>query len=161
MTAKGSKSKRLSESNSRATSQPSRIVFLLDRCLGCYDVPRALNEAGIATELHKRHFNSDTPDEHWLAVAGERGWAVITKDGKFRSRQVEIAALLRGSVASFVLTSGSATGPDNGKSIIAAMPQMLGLIAKLDAPFIAKITAGGAVEVIVTREKLRRLVHQS
>jgi PIN domain-containing protein len=116
-----------------------------------------LNAAGILTELHKRHFNSDSPDELWLATVGERGWAVITKDGKFRSRQVEIAALLRGRVAAFVLASGSATGADNAKAIIAAMPQMLGLLGKLAAPFIAKITASGAVEVMVTQAQIRRL----
>lgn len=52
------------------TSQPDPVTFFLDRCLGCYDVPRAMNEAAILTELHKHHFNSDTPDARAAKRAG-------------------------------------------------------------------------------------------
>lgn len=154
MTAKGSKSKKPSAASSHSKRQPSAVTFFLDRCLGCYDVPDALREAGIQIEIHKQHFESRCPDEVWLQEVGKRGWTVITKDERFRSRQIEIAGLLKSGAPAFVLASGNTTGEENARAILKAMPQMLKLIDKQPPPFIAKITATGALKIVLTQSDL-------
>ena len=39
-------------------------------------------------------FRHDVPDEEWLAVAGQRGWLVITHDRKIRTRPGERRAIM-------------------------------------------------------------------
>ncbi len=83
---------------------------------------------------------------------------MLTKDAGFRSRQIEVKALINGGVPAFVLTSGNTTGPQNGAAIVAAIPQILRFIDKFHAPFIAQITASGAVSIVLTREGILRRV---
>ena len=156
MAAKGSTSKR--RYDAKHSTQPPSTVFFIDRCLGCFDVPNALRQAGFSVEIHKDHFNSDAPDPLWLPEVGRRGWVVLTKDGQFRSRQIEIAALINSGAPAFVLASRNTTGPQNGKAILTAMPQVLRLIKKMPPPFIAKITAAGAVELVLTQSRIIKLV---
>lgn len=49
-------------------------------------------------------FPHDVPDEEWLALAGERGWLVITHDRKIRTRPGERKAIMDNGVACFILT---------------------------------------------------------
>lgn len=49
-------------------------------------------------------FPDDTPDPTWLAEAGEKGWLVITRDKKIRTRPGERAAIAAAGVGCFVLT---------------------------------------------------------
>jgi hypothetical protein len=109
-------------------------------------------------EIHKDHFESRSQDDVWPPEVGRRGWAVITKDERFRSRQIEIAALLKSGSPAFVLSSGNTTGPANAQAILSAMPQMLALIDKQPAPFIAQISATGILKIVLTRSDLIRRV---
>lgn len=52
-------------------------------------MPDALQSAGVRVERHRDHFSPDCEDSEWLAEVGRRGWVVLTKDAKFRYRQVE------------------------------------------------------------------------
>lgn len=158
MTAKGSKSRKPFVASSRSKQQPSDVTFFLDRCLGCHDVPDALRAAGIHAEIHRDHFESRCRDDVWLPEVGKRGWAVVTKDERFRSRQFEIAALMRSGSPTFVLSSGNTTGSENARAILIAMPQMLKLIDKQPAPFIAKISAAGILRVVLTQGDLLKRV---
>jgi len=117
-----------------------------------------LREAGIQTEVHKDHFESRCPDDEWLPEVGRRRWAVITKDERFRSRQIEIAALLKSRSPAFVLASGNTTGQENALAILKAMPHILKLIGKQPPPFIAKISAAGAVQLVLTQSDLIKRV---
>lgn len=105
-------------------------------------------------ERHRDHFSPDCEDSEWLAEVGRRGWIVLTKDAKFRYRQIELQALMTAAVRCFALTSGDATGTQNAEAILIAMPQMLRMIAKYPAPFIATITAAGKVKLLLTRSEL-------
>jgi PIN like domain len=109
-------------------------------------------------EIHKDHFESRSRDDVWLPEVGRRGWAVITKDERFRSRQIEIAALLKSRSPAFVLSSGNTTGIENASAILIAMPQMLKLIARQPPPFIAKISAAGTLKVVLTQGDLLKRV---
>ena len=151
----------MSKKQSDAKGRDKRLeslVFFVDRCLGSNDVPQALAAAGMRVERHRDHFNSDADDCDWLPEVGRRGWIVVTKDAGFRSRQIEVKALINAGVPTFVLASGSTTGPQNGAAIVAAIPQILRFVGKFPAPFIAQITAMGAVSLVLTHEGiLRRL----
>ena len=81
---------------------------------------------------------------------------VLRKDAKFRYRQVEIQAQMKAAVRCFALTSGDATGAQNAQAIMIAIPQMIRMIAKYSAPFIATITAAGRVKLLLTKSDLLR-----
>ncbi len=49
-------------------------------------------------------FPHDVPDQEWLAVAGEKGWLVITHDRKIRTRPGERRAIMDHNVGCFILT---------------------------------------------------------
>jgi hypothetical protein len=134
-------------------------VFFVDRCLGAYDFPGRLREAGLLVEIHKEQsFDSDTEDDEWLPIIGQNGWSIITNDRAIRSRQIEIAALLKSGAPSFVLTAGSATAFQNAEAFIKALNDVRGCIATLDPPFVAQITGAGVLSVIATKGSLIKAI---
>jgi predicted nuclease of predicted toxin-antitoxin system len=109
----------------------------------------ALADAGGRAVTHDSLFPAeDTLDEEWLRRAGSEGWVVLTKDKLIRKRPLERAALIAARVRAFVFTGGNVSGVEMAESIIAAMPRILRIIATTPPPFIARITASGAVHVI-------------
>ena len=139
---------------SESTLRHDPKTFFLDRCFGGYDLAELLRANGLTIEVHKDHFNSDAEDTLWIPEVGKRGWAIITKDKRVRSRQIEIVALLQSGQPTFVLTSGAMSASDNAKSIMAAMPQMIACINKYPPPFVAQITAAGALSMLATHSDL-------
>jgi hypothetical protein len=87
-----------------------------------------LRNAGLRVEIHKDHFDSDADDATWIAETGSRGWAIITKDCRISSRQIEVLALLRSGQPTFVLASGNTTAQENAQSILTALPDIMGCI---------------------------------
>lgn len=110
-------------------------MLFLDRCLGNYDVPEALRNAGVNIELHADRFEADSPDSDWLAKVGQHGWIVLTKDRQIKSNYLQLVAFVRNQVKAFALTSADMNGKDMGIAFVAALGQMLKLIAKFPAPF--------------------------
>lgn len=123
--------------------------------MGAYDFPGRLRQCDVVVEIHKDHFNSDCEDAEWLQAVGKNGWVVLTSDRKIRSRQVEVAAMLRSGVAAFVFTAGT-TAEANAKSFLKALPQVEGCLEKYDRPFVAQITASGQVGILATLADLIR-----
>ncbi len=137
--------------------QLDSVTFFVDRCLGCYDVPNALRSAGLRIEVHKDHFESRCEDDQWLTEVGKRGWVVLTKDKSFRSRQVEVAALMRSTAATFVLTNANTTGRQNADAFIAAIPRIAAFLSAFQKPFLAQITAAGVVSLVLTHQMMMDL----
>ena len=155
MAAKDSTSKKRSDASyARWMRQLDSVTFFVDRCLGCYDVPNALRSAGLRIEVHKDHFESRCQDDEWLRAAGQRGWVILTKDKSFRSRQVEVAALMRSAAATFVLTSANTTGAQNAAAFIAAIPRIGAFLSSFQRPFLAQITASGTVSLVLTHQMM-------
>jgi hypothetical protein len=140
--------------------QLDSVTFFVDGCLGCYDVPNALRHAGLRIEVHKDHFESRCEDEQWLTAVGNRGWVVLTKDKGFRSRQVEVAALMRSGTATFVLTNSNTTGPQNAAAFITAIPTMGAFLSTFQRPFLAQITAAGSVSLVLSHQMMIELHDQ-
>ena len=126
------------------------LEFFIDRSLGGRVVAEALLQAGQTVHVHDEHFPPDAKDVEWLAVAGRRGWIVLTKDERIRYRAIEQRALMESSVAAFILTARGLTGPDMAETFVRALPSIRRFVAKYRPPFIASISRGGSV-VLVTR----------
>jgi len=113
--------------------------------LGQRIVPDALRAAGFAVVVHDEVFPPGTPDRVWLARAGREGWLVLTKDKRIRYRALERDALRRAGVGAFVVTGKNLSGIEIAQAVIRAMPRMLRMAKKTPRPFVATVSAGGAV----------------
>jgi hypothetical protein len=74
-------------------------------------VPDGLRHAGWQVVTLADHYGEPhaqaVPDEAWLSLAGERGWAVLMKDDRIRYRTSERQALASAGVNAFCLASGN------------------------------------------------------
>lgn len=52
------------------------------------------------------------PDDEWLTLAGDRGWAVLVKDERIRYRESERRALQSAGIHAFCLAGGSLRAAD-------------------------------------------------
>lgn len=112
-------------------------VFFTDRDLG-KRFPQILAAAGVKVERHGEHFADHCPDEAWLESVGQRGWVVVTHDGRIRYKPNELAAVVRHRVAMLVVV-GHAPHPQLAEHFVATLPRIAAFLAKHEAPFIAKV----------------------
>jgi len=124
-------------------------IFFSDASLGRRVVPDALRAAGVALVVHDDVFPPGTPDQEWLREAGQNGWIVLTKDKKIRYRDIERRALEEARVGAFVLTGKNLTGDEMGRAFVSAIPRMLRVIRKTTRPFLATVSASGAVSQLL------------
>lgn len=52
-----------------------------------------------------------------------------------------------------MLTAGSLTGKDMGVVLVKALPRMRAIVAKRSRPFVANVTKGGDVKVVLGGER--------
>lgn len=136
-----------------SVSKPPRpLVFFIDQSLGQKKIREALRKAGATVEVHGDHFTPDERDEVWLTQVGQKGWAVLTKDAKIRYRSTEQTALMKGKVAAFVLTAGNLTGEQMAALFVQSLPRIRRFVSTHSLPFIAHITKGGAISLLVSRK---------
>ena len=128
-----------------SSRQPEEATYFLDRSLGKHVVADALRGAGESVELHDDHFDQAAPDESWLKAVGVRGWVVLTKDSRIRSRHNELEAIRLAGARVFVLTSANLTAKEMSEAFLRALPGIRRLNQKLDSPFIGLIDRTGRV----------------
>ena len=131
------------------SGQPDPVVFFIDRSLGGKIIAEALRDAGVQVETHDAHFSQDAKDEEWLNIAGTKKWIVLTKDDRIRYRETERSALLNAGVRAFVLTAKDLTGREIGEIFVKSLHKIQRLISKYRGPFIARITRGGDVTILM------------
>jgi hypothetical protein len=147
------KSKKPSVTNSKP---PDEVTFFIDASLGGKVVAQALRDAGAKVEIHNDHFAQGTPDHEWLAAVGDKGWVVLTKDERIRYHELERLALMEAGVRAFVLTAKGLRGAENAEILVKAQPSIRRLLKKQPGPFIAKVTRGIEVKLIVSDNKKKR-----
>ena len=103
----------------------------MDRSVGKHHVPKALRQLGAEVHLLDDSFHQTTPDDEWLAYAGQRGWIVITKDDNIRRHRVELNALIRNQVRAFVLADPQQTGQEMAATITQAYPRLTSGVQRL------------------------------
>lgn len=146
MAARNKKSKKQSATRSGPLED---VTFFIDASLGRKIVAEALRRAGAKVEVHDDHFPQGTPDKEWLAAAGQRCWAVLTKDDRIRYHDLERLALTNARVRAFVLTARGLRGEENAGILVNALPAIHRMLSKRPGPFIAKISRGGAVSLLI------------
>ena len=109
----------------------------------------ALRQAGAVVEIHDDHFPQDVHDVEWLRDVGPRGWIVLTRDDRIRHRFHERTALIQAGVRAFVLARRSLSGPAMANAFVHALPAMRRFVAQYQAPFIARVTQGGSVSLLL------------
>ena len=141
--------KKQSAANSASPKQPEKPTFFVDRQLGRYKFAGILRAAGLDVVIHDDHFAPDTIDTEWLAVAGERGWIVITRDERIRYRTAEREAVRRAKVRAFVLVAhGDLSAEALAEIFLKALTKVQTILTRKKPPFIAKIWRGGQTAVI-------------
>jgi predicted nuclease of predicted toxin-antitoxin system len=145
MTSRRRKSKRRSGTSIPPEKQLERYTFFVERSLGENKVAQALRNIGLNVERHKDRFAQDANDVDWLAVCGQRGWVVLTKDKAIRYNELELAALISAGVATFVIASGEMRAEDMSDAFIKALPQIARFLKNKEMPFIARVSPDGVV----------------
>lgn len=152
MAARRKRSKKRSAASS--DSPPDSTTVFVDECLARYAVPEALKAAGITVVVHHEMFPAGTEDTVWLSeLAKHSDWLVLTKDRQIQRRPLEQQAYLNARLRVFALTSANLTGEEQAGAFVRALGKIKRL-ARRRGPFIAKVTAGGVVQVVVSRQRL-------
>lgn len=121
-------------------------AFFVDHCLGTEVVAERLRKAGATVHvLVESGFDEATTDEEWLPIVAARGWAILTKDKRIRRRALERAAIMNAGAGAFVLTGGDMRGADVAEAFARALPAMIRSWRKRARPFLATVSASGAV----------------
>lgn len=136
--------------------QPEKPTFFLDRSLGKVLVANALRKANISVEVHDDHFSSNAKDEVWLEEIGKRGWVVLTKDRKFHTRVLEIAAIAHSKARVFKLTTANLQGEEMASIFVKAIRKIERVAVGNPAPFIATVNQTGKVSILINSSKLRK-----
>jgi hypothetical protein len=152
----GGPKKKLKKPSVTNSKRPDEVIFFIDASLGGKIVAQALRDADAKVEIHNDHFAQGTPDHEWLAAVGDKGWVVLTKDERIRYHELERLALMDAGVRAFVLTAKGLRGTENAEILVKAQPSMRRLLKKQAGPFIAKVTRGIEVTLIVSGYKKKR-----
>ena|GEM_PF-1237716 len=124
---------------------PEPFVFFVDECLGRHVVPDALRDAVEPDERVELRAQG-TLDLDWIPAADAGGWVCFTKDHALRRRPNELAALLAGSLAVFLI--GEASGREHALRIVRALPVVRRVLRSRDIPLIARIEDDGGVSIL-------------
>lgn len=140
------KSKR--QSDGKDTSPPSAVVLYLDENLcDCRPIQLVLEKHGIRYQRHLAVYARGTEDHVWLPFVGDQGWVVLGKDKNLRYNMIERDALLENKVRSFEFAKGNLSKDEMADALDLAIPQILAMLAREEAPFVASITKNGTVHL--------------
>ena len=114
---------------------PEPFVFYVDECLGRHVVPDAIRGA-LQGQESVLTLPQGTLDEAWLPEAGER-WICLTKDAALRRRPHELEAICR--VGAAIVLLGEASGPEQARRVVTAMPLLRRVARNTDLAFIVRL----------------------
>ncbi len=140
------KSKR--QSDGKDESSPESHTFLLDENLcECRPIQEVFEKHGIKYERILAHFARGTEDTIWLPWVSQENYVLIGKDQHLRYNELEKFALLQHKVRVFQFSNSQLNKEDMARAIEISLPAILGLLSRLDAPFVATMTKAGKVHV--------------
>lgn len=117
-----------------------------------------MRAAGATVEAHIDHFPIDSPDTEWLPEVSQRGWIVITKDWGLTSNLLEQRAIAAANAQVFILASGNYTGKEMAAILVKVLERLQKFVQGNQAPFIARISTNGQVQMRQNRTKLLKLL---
>lgn len=136
--------------NARAEpcSAVSGVTLFIDRDIWSHRLDAALRAAGISFVAHRDRFPDDTPDNEWIAAVAEHDWVIVTRDRRIRYRANEVAAVRRGRLHMFALTSGNVSAAETAAIVVKSWPAIQRAVAATAPPMMWSITRGGEVSPI-------------
>lgn len=137
-------------------TQQRSITFFIDRCLECNSVIEAFRNAGITIEVHRDHFLDNAQDVDWLPEVGKREWVILTKDSKISKNPLERNAVARAGIKMFTLNSANLSGEKMIKIFLTAIVKIQHFAYSHPAPFIAKVSSQGKIEMLYSSQKLQK-----
>ena len=94
-------------------------------------------------------FPHDTPDAAWLLDVGARGWLVVSRDKKIRTRPGEHRALMHGNVGCFCFTQKQPlTRWTYLRLLVTTLDQMERVFAWTPRPFLCSVGREGQMRLI-------------
>ena len=96
-------------------------------------------------------FTHDAKETEWLPEIGRRGWLVITRDKRIRSRPGERKALLDAGVGCFILTQKqSLTRWEFLKLLTRTLDEMQSIFRETERPFVFGVSRTGELRLIAS-----------
>lgn len=125
------------------------LVYILDEDLASVSIIAGLRAKGLVVKTVPEEFGKGCQDVDWLPKAGQRGYVVLTKDKSMRRTPMEVAVLRDARVRYFALTRGNLTPAQMLAAILAALPQIEGIVRSRRGrgTVLARITVAGKVNV--------------
>ena len=125
-------------------------TWILDENLSSKRILERLRASGLNVRTVPDEFGRGCPDIEWLAAAGKRGYAVITKDMAMRRTPIELAVLRDAGVRCFAISHGNLRAEEIAELVISSMPQMVGILRSKRGrrSVFAKVHASGTVRVV-------------
>ena len=127
---------------------PSSVTFFIDHSLGGKLIAQRLRDLGAQVETLADHFPINTPDVDWLKAVGDKGWIVLSKDGRIRRDSVERATLKAAGVRAFFLTQQGLTGDEMADIFANALQGMVNRAHSQPAPFIYTLSRAGEFSLV-------------
>ena len=93
-------------------------------------------------------FPHNTPDDVWLEYVGQRGWTVISRDGKFHRTPVEREASRQHMVGCFYAWGNNAGTWDQFRSLMRAIDRIADAAQSTPRPFIYRISRDGTLRLV-------------
>ena len=90
----------------------------------------------------------EVDDSLWLVPVSQKGWISFTRDLRYRYNRLTHIRACEAKARIFQFTAKNLRGNEMAPIILAAMPRIRRFLKKYQAPFIAKITRGGGVEMV-------------
>lgn len=123
-----------------------RDTFFLDNCLSPQLV-EGLKVFGENVEHLRNGFPPNTPDTVWIPEVARRGWVLVTRDKHIRSKSLEIEALVRTGLPTFIFMQKH--DPDMWgwvELVVKRWAEIKTFAAGQRRPFIAGIPLKGKIE---------------
>lgn len=118
-------------------------VFFTDQGL-CRAIPRLLREAGWQIELFYDHFpdadRERIPDVEWLPYACDRGWAILMKDGRIRTRPTERTTAINCEARMFCLSKKDLPAAEGAARFIRCQEKIWEKAVRRAGPYFYSVT---------------------
>jgi hypothetical protein len=118
------------------------MTYFFDRSMR-KKIPQAFGLLGLDAIAHDDYFDQATPDDVWLTVARQQGWAIITKDDRIRFNEAERAALIAYAVGCFIVSRRNAPRWQLAQSLLRAWDDITRIANTAPRPFLYAVYADG------------------
>lgn len=128
------------------------MKFIVDNNIGP-GVARGMRCFGEDVTHLTEHFRDDVSDPEWLARAGRKGWFVLTRDDRIRSRPNELAAVKQHGIGLFFLAGKNRTKCQIIQQLIRNWPRIKDLACQDRPPFAIRVPPTGTKLVRLPLER--------